>query len=508
MPSPFDQTRKLPSSVRCVDVQRIITLDVAAPVRGAARAGESSPHVARLYVVAPPPAEPSPPVPVAEPPPVAALEAPPDPAPTPERVASDDAPPARPAEPPTHAAEKLLPNHALFSERAQEAYRRGHPVASVLRLAPPSTFAIVLSLLALVATAAVWSVFGRIQVTDVGRGVLRGAEAVRTVEAKIGGVVARVHVRSGDIVDAGDRLVTLDSRALEAQLLEANERVRVAAQQLEALRSRDAPLYEEQRGLLRAEERLAQARIQSQKRSLGGLKGKQESYRALADRGYVPGVLTQEVAEQMRAVEREALTFEQQLTRTRLELAAAELEHRQKLDQLASEERAAKAQRDAIELLLEQTAVVAPVRGRVEKLDAVAGQYVQEGSALARVVPLSAPTHAVAFLRERSRAFLDVGATVTLEADRLPPGEFGRLRGVVERISSDLASARELREFLGEDHAWAEPCYRVEIALAGDEKTRELMTRVTTGALVNARFSLRTRRIAEVAFAPLAERLR
>lgn len=417
--------------------------------------------------------------------------------------------PPLPEEPEDVAEPKRAsPTDAVFRQRALEAYGRGQPVASVVRLAPPSTFAIVLCFAAALLGLSVWSFFGRIQVTDIGRGILRGDEPVRTVDAEIGGVVARVHVRAGDVVNAGDRIVTIDSRALEAQLLEAEERVRVAALELETMQGRDAPLYEEQVGLLHTEAQLARRQIDSQRGSLGGLGKKQASYRSLAERGYVPGMLSDEVTEQMRAVKRESLILEQQLARTQLQLASAELERRRELDRLVFENSAALAQRDAIRVLLEQTEIVAAARGRVERLEVVSGQYLTAGSPIARIVPLQAPTHAVAFLRERSRAFLQPGAAVRLEADRLPFAEFGRLRGVVRRISSDLASARELRDTLGADPIEDQACYRVEIELAADDENRALLERLTTGALVSARFSLRSQRIWEVAFAPLKGGLR
>lgn len=117
-------------------------------------------------------------------------------------------------------------------------------------------------------------------------------------------------------------------------------------------------------------------------------------------------------------------------------------------------------------------------------------------------MPEGAARHVVVFLPEADRAFLEEGASVRVELDQLPAGEFGSLEAKVVRIGADLATATEVSDALGAVKVDG-PAYRVELVLdeGGSLRTTDKVLR--PGSLVTARFVLRKRRLAVLVFEPL-----
>jgi multidrug efflux pump subunit AcrA (membrane-fusion protein) len=119
-----------------------------------------------------------------------------------------------------------------------------------------------------------------------------------------------------------------------------------------------------------------------------------------------------------------------------------------------------------------------------------------------------APSKIIAFLPERDRAFVTSGAEIRVEVEQLPYAEFGTLKGRVDRVATDLASRYEVTEALGEEAQYPGPSYRVELSLLEDDRAKQLSSKLRAGMLVNARFTLRRRRLISLVLDPLRRWLR
>ncbi len=102
------------------------------------------------------------------------------------------------------------------------------PAALELERTPPNPVgrAIVWTIVALFGAAAVWSVYGRLDIVAVARGKLVPSGRVKTVQSLETGVVKRILVAEGDVVVKGQVLIDLDTTIARA------DRDRVAAELL------------------------------------------------------------------------------------------------------------------------------------------------------------------------------------------------------------------------------------------------------------------------------------
>lgn len=396
----------------------------------------------------------------------------------------------------------LDPADRLYREEAVSAYRQGGSSGVVVRLVRPSTWVVLTCLAVLVASAVALFAFGRMELSAKARGSLHGQEPPVTFSSQLAGTVAVVHVRTGDIVEESSALVTLDSTALRAQLLQAEERLEFATVKLGEVENVDSPLYEDQIDLLAKSLKLSSGRIASAQDSMKDLERSRTSRAQLLREGIITEDVYRTDEEALRTARRNLLAIQQEVAATGVNIRRTKLERQRLIDQWAREREEARRELDALKLSLERTVIRAPLRGRVEGLNAKTGQVLPPGTALGRVVPLVPPTGAIVFVQEQDRAFVKPGAAVWFELDRLPLGEFGALRGEVVAADHRLATTMELEDTLGTHAARATSGYAVHVRLE-ERSTASLIENLEPGAMVTAHIALRQQRIATLLFTPL-----
>jgi hypothetical protein len=157
----------------------------------------------------------------------------------------------------------------LFREQALAAYMRGDREARMLRAEPAWTRSVVAAGAILALTVALLATFGRVDVTTEGVGILRAEGDLQFARAEIAGMVSEVHARSGDLVEAGQAIVTLESASLQAALLEADRRLQAARTAAVELDSRRLPLFAQRRANLEDGVRMLDRRRDAERRGLG-----------------------------------------------------------------------------------------------------------------------------------------------------------------------------------------------------------------------------------------------
>jgi multidrug resistance efflux pump len=123
----------------------------------------------------------------------------------------------------------------LFRREAIEEARSDTVRGGLLRLTPPWTVALFLSLLAVVLLGAGVAVFGTVRIHSSGRGVMRPEARVLTVRAPLAGVIKSVAVEEGARVRDGQLVVAFDDAALLADPDRANLAPSVLFRQQERL---------------------------------------------------------------------------------------------------------------------------------------------------------------------------------------------------------------------------------------------------------------------------------
>jgi membrane fusion protein len=389
----------------------------------------------------------------------------------------------------------------LFRHEAMRAYEQGQGVAAPLDVAPLPTRVLFATLLVLALAALGVAGFGKVELTSLGRGVLRAPEGMQPLSAPLAGVVAEVLVEPGQTVAPGQLLLRIDSTQVRAQLLDA-ERKLAALRERQAHEEAQAELLHERAvDKLQQRRRLLQRRIRSQQRGVKRLEQRAARFVSLEQEGLSDRGALEEASEAVDGAERAWLALKDEQALADVELSRVERER--EAGRIARREERERAEADVatVRMLLAQAEIKAARHGTLEGLRVSPGQLVQAGALLARLVPGERPQKAVAFLPERDRAFLEEGAAVRLELDRLPVGEFGSLGARIERISQDVASADELETHLGSRFEGV--YFRVDLSLPADPERAELAEYLRSGTLITVRAPLRSRRIIGLLFDPI-----
>jgi HlyD family secretion protein len=358
------------------------------------------------------------------------------------------------------------------------------PSLQELEITPPRCVARItlLVLLALVAGLCGWALVAQLDIVATAPGKLIPLSQVKLVQAPESGIVKEILVGEGDRVHADQVLMRLDSTLAVAEAEQVANELQLKRLVIRAIdaeladraivRARlDSPLlFEQVRALFAArrlaltdaleQERAAATRARHERlaaeRQLDKLRSTlpvyqhaAESFARLLNEGFIGELVANE--KQREAVEREQDLKAQEATIDALAAVLAQSERRQ--DQLRSNYRAellrerGEAQAAVQRLEQEETKVgfrsrvlevLAPQDGVVKDLVVrAAGQVVQAGSALLRVVPGGDPLVAEAMLANEDVGFVEVGQTARIKLITYPFQKYGMLDGRVTQISAD-----------------------------------------------------------------------
>jgi multidrug resistance efflux pump len=413
---------------------------------------------------------------------------------------------ARPRRETVHTVEKPKAAPRLFREEALKhrlAYEEGR---GLVRVSPPWTWALLWVVVSALVAAVAASFVGKVEVTGRGRGILRPAAGVRVLTTQLGGTVTRVEARSGEPVKSGTTLLRIESPTVQAQLLEADRELEALRTKFSSVSSLQDQHYAEQLENLNARAQRGTEQIASLRSSVSHYERRVEADRGLLSKGLVSELAVSESRDALAQAQRQLSGAEQALDQTRQELASIEGRHQEELWNRQQLIAAAQNKRDALALVLQQGVVQAPDDGAVESLLVRAGEVVQAGQVVGKLVPVDSPLQVVSFLAERDRAFAKPGDEVELELDQLPHAQYGTLRARVARIADDLASPAEIRDALGDALGEGQkvgPSYRVELEITDAAAAEAAHVKLRTGALMNVRFTLRRQRVVTLVLKPL-----
>lgn len=347
--------------------------------------------------------------------------------------------------------------------------------------APALRFATVLSLSALLAAGLFAAAFSADRIVSA-PGVLRPEGELLTVRSGVEAAVARIRVREGAVVAAGDALVEFDAADARRRAADLDAEIRAHAgivEQLDDLERelarRAGAIGEGDAGAIRAAQqaeareraRLAEARrvgaaeIESaelERRTAA------ERLQALVQLSAARCVSEQELAAARGAAARSVAAAERarlaaagdsapldaavdRVAQARRECAAHALDLAARGREAAlrrSEETLAlgrlRTERARAEREIEAAVVVAPAAGIVIRLAVHhAGEFVPAHAALLQLAPAGAEEVVVATIRNEDVARVEAGMRARLQFDAFPRREFGTISGRVRALAPDTA---------------------------------------------------------------------
>ena len=287
------------------------------------------------------------------------------------------------------------------------------------------------------------------------------------VGSKIGGRVLKVVAREGQTVKAGEVLVLLEPRELDASLAEAQAAMRRAQAKLALLTAgyREEEIEQGQAAMKQSQAELSQMvagprqqEIDQARADWLAAKAQAENSRRLqrrmedlskrdfiAKQDFDDAQAKAEESEQKMKSARErydlvlAGTRTEEIERARQRLAEAEARLRQlksgyrkeEVAQAKSEVEAARARVELIRSQLDETVIKTPVDAVVEVLDLEPGDLVGAGKPMATLLRTNS-LWVRAYLPEAKLGFVKTGAKVRVRVDSFPNRDFA---GIVRRVS-------------------------------------------------------------------------
>lgn len=391
----------------------------------------------------------------------------------------------------------------VFREEARRHYLRAVPGGGVVQVAPVWTWALLWLVLAALAALLLAALFGSVEVNARATAILRPSGGLRVLTSQVAGTVETVQARSGQTLGEGSVVLTIAAPALQGELLEAERQLQTLQSDFAAVSQRQDGLHREQTAQLEARAARLDEQIASQKESLAGYERKLRAYETLSGSGTVSQLAVIDAGEALARERRQLSVLQQSLAQTRQELSADAARRTEQLWQDSQALNQAQLRRDALKLSAAQTVITAPEQGVVEALLVKPGDAVQPGQPVGKLIPQEAQIKVVSFLAEKDRAFVKVGDAVRLELDQLPYGEFGTVGARVVRISDDLASPYEIEQALGAERRIEGSTYRIELGLTDTTAADRAGLRLTSGMLMDARYTLRRQRPITLVLEPL-----
>lgn len=369
-----------------------------------------------------------------------------------------------------------------------------------------------------------WSIIGRMDIVVNAEGKIIPSTRSKTIAAVDTGSVVELNVDDGRTVKAGDVLLRLDTRTLDAERDKAqgdkNEAVLTLARNqalLEAIdKKREPRLMPLDELNARHQSRIAfndweAARLHVQ----GQYRDYTARFRKLADDiAYYSQALplaTRQAESYRKMLQGNDVSRDawQEREQTRLQIRAQLQEARNQqssltaetrrtaLDQIAEARRiAASSGQDAVRAASasELLTLRAPVDGTVQQLMVhTLGGVVPAAQPIMQIVPRESPVEIEAFLENKDKGFVRTGQPVAVKIDTFNYTKYGTLPGRVTHISED-AIPDEKRGLL---YAARITLDKTSLDVEGKE------TPVTPGMAVNVEIKTGSRRIIEYVLSPL-----
>lgn len=401
---------------------------------------------------------------------------------------------------------------SLFRREIQEA--QSAQWMGTVRLNRPVSFGVVTAItLVLAVLFASFSVFGEVNRKARLSGILVPTQGSLNITAPQAGVIAERRVQEGDVVNAGEVLLVInterqslvagtasgvgDTGALVAQQIESRRQALLAERNFCELQTRQREqVLNDRLRTLEAQQRTAEDELLGQRHRVKLAEKTVERIQALAKEGFVSEAQAQTKQEELidarnreQSLQRAHLGVQQERQVLLGERQALAAQLQTDLSQL--ERSLATTTQEATENSARKTAaVIAPqrliasesdggtLRYRVTGLNLQVGQFVQTGQSLATLVPeqvqgnshtTSPSLEAQLFAPSRTAGFVAPGQSVYLRYAAYPYQKFGLYKGRITAISATPFAASELPPNLAQQliaqAGSQEALYRINVQL-------------------------------------------
>ncbi len=364
-----------------------------------------------------------------------------------------------------------------------------------------------------IALALAWAAATTVPQVAQGPGEIVPAGNVQSIQHLEGGIVARIHVREGDVVEARQALIDIDPTSALAerdQIASREASLRLQAERLRAFadgriailaESGEVGLSADQAAILRTQERartsqraVLDRQVAGRRADLEALLGQQQTLQRqiritgealdmrqkLTDQGLNSRITLLDVQREMNRVQGELSTVIVNIGRAREAIGEAEqrlveLDTRlsadamRELGAVTSELRQVEEARVRLDDRVARTQVTAPVRGVVKELRVrTEGGVIPPGGVLLDIVPIGRELQVEARLQPSDIGQVRIGQNVAVKVSTYDYARFGSVPGKLTHLSASTLIDPQGR-----------PYYKAIVALekdhVGDDPKRNLV---------------------------------
>lgn len=366
---------------------------------------------------------------------------------------------------------------SLFRKEAVNA-RRQHLLGEVV-LSQPLSFSVLAILLVVIsATAIAFISFASYARKETVQGFLSPDKGIVRIHAPRIGVVGQLHAREGQLVNAGDPLLTLRGETvtgsglnvdqeqlsvIQAQLQEIDLRISLQKRRREANAKR---LTAEVAGLASESSAVAE-QVRVQRQLLSSLQMNYDRISDVVENGFISTAeyISKEESllhskQALADLLQKQTAIASRIVQKQLALQRVPMESDERLSQLASDR--SNLEMREIELSSKKSiTITAPVAGKVAALQAISGSSVDNRLPLLTILPRGGRLEAHLFVPTRAIGFVEVGQEVRLLYGAFDYRRFGAHAGTITEISSAIFSAADAQANLRVN----EPTYRVTVRI-------------------------------------------
>lgn len=408
---------------------------------------------------------------------------------------------------------------------------------------PPAFYTRIVSVLIILLTviAGLWAFFAQVDIVVSAQGEIVPAGRVKMVQATEQGIVRKISVDDGKLVEAGDELIVLDgtaSRADRTRLRLERDRAVLKVQRLRAELGEPVKVgagtnlppraLETERELYKANEehfadtltqlqnnrREASAAREVSRRQADKLKTRIKQLqstlkrkRAQAAGGLIPAQEVEEVEFELQATRKELRVQDEKTRQATIRLKTAEEKlqsaGRERKSRLYRELATAEHELESVEQdlikagqRLKRQVVTAPVSGVVQQLSVhTLGAFVKRGEQLLVIVPENTGLQMDAKILNKDIGFVESGYPARIKVDAFEFTRYGHIDGRLQWIGSDAM----VDEQKG-------PVYPARVSLGSTSmpnRAEEIDAVVVPGMQATADIVIGQRRLMEYFIAPL-----
>jgi HlyD family secretion protein len=365
---------------------------------------------------------------------------------------------------------------SIFRQAALDRLSSPEQLDRLMQVTLPTGWIALVGVWLAVGVTILWSIFGSIPTTVSGSGIIMSSGGIREVEVLGSGVVERLAVTEGDLVDVGDLIAVIGQPQISQQVDQARERLRLLEEERVTRQRFTTANTELESGTLDREALDQERQIVVAQERISWLEGRVEAEREARALGLITEGTVQNTVQLLEASRGELNGLHLQLQNNDLRRLLLENRSVETMDQMDERIREAERTLQSLTLELERTSIVlSPYRGYVREFRTDVGQLTTAGQAIVSLEMVDAPLHAVIFSPTEGKR-IQPGMEAHVSPATVRREEYGFMIGEVSFVSAQPATPAGMRRTLNNDilvqelSAFGAP-FVVEVSLERDEAT-------------------------------------